>query len=242
MASMQYVSLRAGELLAFGLQARDHGHGHVLLGESAVNLQHAAGLLDGLVGRGVGRVAFLPEELGRAKEQPGAHLPPHDVHPLVDEQRQVAPRLNPPAVHAPDDRFGGGAQIEGLFEFGPAAVRHDGALGREPLDVLSLLLEEGLRDEHRKIRVDVSRFLEHAVQGRAHVLPEGEAVGPDDHASLHRRIVGQFGAEDQIGVPARVVLGSLGQAFCHGAYLLSSLSRLRRNRRRGRRNPALRAC
>ena len=41
--------------------------------------------------------AHLPEELERAHKGARAHLPPVYVGPLVDQQRQVAVALHPPA-------------------------------------------------------------------------------------------------------------------------------------------------
>ena len=88
---------RSGKLLALALGPRQHRHGHPFLGEGAIDVEHPPRLFLRLGLRGVGGVAFLPEELGRAQEQPGAHLPAHDVAPLVDEQRQIAIALNPVA-------------------------------------------------------------------------------------------------------------------------------------------------
>lgn len=50
-------------------------------------------------------MAFLPEELGGAEEEPGAEFPAHDVGPLVDEEREVAVALDPVFVGVPDDGF-----------------------------------------------------------------------------------------------------------------------------------------
>ena len=78
----------AGELLALALGADQHRHRHPFLGEPAVDLDHLPRLVLGFLLRGVGGVAFLPEEFGRAQEEPRPHLPADDVAPLVDEQRQ----------------------------------------------------------------------------------------------------------------------------------------------------------
>ena len=54
-------------------------------------------------------------------------------------------------------------------------------------------------------------------------LPDGVAVRPNDHAAFNRGVVRQSGAQDDVVVPLRVVLGSGGDlllvalAFaCHG--------------------------
>ena len=110
------------------------------------------GLLRGLV-RGV---PFLPEELGRAQERPRHLLPAHDVRPLVDQDRQIAPRLHPLRVHRADDRFRGRTDDQLLFELLAAAVRDVGDLRREALDVLRLLVQQALGNEQREVRVDVA--------------------------------------------------------------------------------------
>ena len=75
----------AREALALGFHAFDNGHRHEVLREVRVDFEHLLGFLDCLVLRSVGRVAFLPEEFGRAKEQACAHFPAHHVGPLVHE-------------------------------------------------------------------------------------------------------------------------------------------------------------
>ena len=78
-------ALGAGEAFAGRLLALDDGHGHPALGEVGIDVEHAHRLFDGFLARRVRRVAFLPEELGGAQEQPRAHLPAHDVGPLIDQ-------------------------------------------------------------------------------------------------------------------------------------------------------------
>ncbi len=68
-----------------------------------------------LVG-GVRGVTFLPKKLARPKKHPRAHLPAHHVGPLVDEHRQIAVALNPPAEVMPDDGLAGGPNDVRLFE------------------------------------------------------------------------------------------------------------------------------
>ena len=72
------------ETLALGLHALDDGHRHEILREVRVDLKHLLGFFDCLVLRGVGRVAFLPEEFGRTQEEarcasPSARCSPTDL-------------------------------------------------------------------------------------------------------------------------------------------------------------------
>ena len=57
-----------------------------------------------------------------------------------------------------------------------------------------------------EVHVLVAGALEHGVERVAGPLPQGVAVGADDHAAAHRRVVGQLGAADHVDVPAVEVL------------------------------------
>jgi hypothetical protein len=89
-------------------------------------------------------------------------------------------------------------------------VGHHRALLGEALDVLGLLLKEGLGDEQREVGVAVPRRLEHRVHVALDVLPQGVAPRFDDHAAADRRILGQVGGADDLLIPLGVVLGTSG--------------------------------
>ena len=146
-------------------------------------------------------MAFLPEEFGRPQEEPRAHLPADHVGPLVDQDRQIAVRLDPFAVHVADDRLGRGTNNQRLVQLLAAAVRHHGQLRRKALDVLRLPLEKAHRDEQREVGVDMAGLLEAAVERGLDILPQRVAVGPDDHTPFHRRVVREFGLLHDIGIP-----------------------------------------
>ena len=63
----------------------------------------------------MGRVALLPKEFRRTKEQPRAHLPAHHIGPLVDQQRQVAMALDPAREGVADDGLRGRAHNQRLL-------------------------------------------------------------------------------------------------------------------------------
>ena len=208
------------EALARRLDAADDRSGHVLLGEGRVDLQHAHRLLDGLLLRRVRGVTLLPEELHRAQEQARTHLPANHVRPLVEQNRQVAPGLDPAAVRIPDDRLARRPDDQVLLQAGVGVrdqplsvvrhlepgVRDDGALLGEAFYVLGLASQEGLRDEDGEIRVLVPRLFEHPVEHALHILPERVAVGTDDHAAPDGGVVRELGAPDDVQVPLRIVL------------------------------------
>ena len=144
-----------------------------------------------------------------------SYLPADHVGPLVAEDGEVAVGLNPVFVGAPDDGLGGGADDELLFELGggvdddtrtvgvvhEAVVGDHGALFGEAFDMLGFTAEERLGDEEGEIGVLVAGGLEHVVEGALHLLPDGVAVGFDDHAAADGGILGQVGAYYKFIVP-----------------------------------------
>ena len=222
----------SGETLVGRLVAHHHRQRHPLFGEPLVDMNHLFGLLDSLLARGVRRVALLPQEFGGAQEQARTHLPAHDVRPLVAQDRQVAVRLNPVLIGIPDNGLRGRTHDQLLFELGvgiddnalafgivlQTVVRHHGALLGKALDVVGLFREERFGDEQREIGVLMPRILKHLVQRVVHLLPDGIAIGFDDHTTAYGRILGQPRLHDQIVVPLRVVLVRLGEVLeflCH---------------------------
>ena len=119
----------AGEALVRGLLAGDHRHRQHVFGELAIDVEHLQRLGHGLVAVGVRGVALLPEELRGAQEQARAHLPAHDVGPLVDEQRQVAIALDPALERVADDRLRRRPHDQRLLELG-VGIGHELAVDR----------------------------------------------------------------------------------------------------------------
>jgi hypothetical protein len=202
-----------------------HGHREDILGDFAVHLEDVEGFLLRFLGGRVEGVALLPEELGGAQERTRHLLPAQDVAPLVEQHRQVAPRLDPLRVHRADHGLGRRADRERLFELFTAADGHPGALGREAFDVLLLALEEALRNEEREVGVLVPERLDAAIGLGLKQLPDRVTVGADHHAALDRAVVGKLGLEDDVEVPLRVVDGRRGDffegAFFHGFFRAS---------------------
>ena len=68
--------------------------------------------------------------------------------------------------------------------------------------MLGFLQQEALGNEQRKIGIHMPGSLEAVVKLALDLLPDGISVGPDDHAALNGRIVGQFGLPHHIEIPA----------------------------------------
>src|SRR6266851_1379912 len=80
----------------------------------------------------------------------------------------------------------------------------DRDLGRKALHVLRFLLQEALRDEG----VARAGLLDAAVEFVAQILPNREAVGAEDDTSAHRRIISEFGAQDDVVIPGGEILAA----------------------------------
>ena len=209
---------RLGRLkaLAFGLLATDHRNRQEIARKGLVNAQHPHRFLPGLGFSLVRGVAFLPQELGRAKKQSWPQLPANDVCPLVEQDRQVAPGFYPTRVgctndrlrcRANDERFVKGAgRNELAVPCFQAVMRHDGAFLGEALDVCGLLLEIAQRYKKREVGIAVAGRLEHPVQDRLHPLPQGIAPRFDDHATSNFGVFGEIGRPDDLLIPLGKVL------------------------------------
>ena len=200
-----------GKAFGRGLAAGVDRDGEHVLGDLAVDVEHAQRLLGGIGRGGVGGVALLPQELAGPQEEARAHLPAQDVVPLVVEQRQVAVALDPALVAVPDQRLAGGPDGERLLQLLAAAVGDDRDLGREALDVIGLALEQAHRDQQRKVDVLVAGRLDPVVERALRVLPDGVAMGLDDHRALGRAVLGHLGALHDLDVPAGEVVLLRGQ-------------------------------
>ena len=199
-ASMRVGGDRAGEALVLRLLAGDHRHGQHVLGEgrdrpraSAWSRRGASSPLAWAVWPSCQRNSAV------RRNSRGAHLPAHDVGPLVDQHRQVAVALDPALVGVADDGLGCRPHDQRLLQLrlgiDAAACRRSvfsrwcvttAHLLGEALDVLGLLGEEAQRDEQREIGVLVAGLLEAAGRASRCIFSQ-IAVAPrlDDHAAAH---------------------------------------------------------
>ena len=214
---------RARETLVLGLLTGHHRQCEVLVGKGPVNLEHGQRVLFRLRLVGMRGMAFLPQEFAGPQEHARAHFPAHDIGPLVELQRQVAPALDPARHGIADDRFRGRAHDQRFFQLGfgvwnqPAILARDQPVMRdhchflgEAFDMLSLALEIRQRDEDREIGVFMPGRLDPVVEQALHPLPDAEAPRADHHAAAHARFLGHFGGTDDILVPGREIVFAPG--------------------------------
>ena len=191
----------SGETLSLGLLPLKNWQREVIGHDVAIDLEHTQSLLDGLIFARVGSMPLLPEELRSTEEEARALFPAHDVAPLIYQDRQIAPRLNPFAVHIADDGLRGGAHDKRLLELLAARVGNDGALGGKTFDMLRLFGEERLRDQQREGGVDMSGLFEGVVKMFLHKFPYGVTRRPHDHTASYRRVVSHFRDTDNVKIP-----------------------------------------
>ena len=64
-------------------------------------------------------------------------------------------------------------------------MRNHGAFFGKAFGVFFFFFEEAFGDEQREIGIDVTCFFEHIIELTLHFLPDGIAIGFDDHATFH---------------------------------------------------------
>ena len=210
---------RTGELLLIGLVAADDGHGQLLLTGVGIDLEHLQRLLARLFLRGVQGVSLLPEKLAAAQERARGLFPAHDAAPLVIQARQVAPAVHDVAPVLAEERLGRRAHTQALRQFLAAAHGDPRALGREALDVVLLLLQQALGDQHRHGHVLVTGRLELPVEHLLDVLPDGVAVGAQNEQALDVGIIHKLRLGAHVGEPLGEIhfhIGDLLDLFFFG--------------------------
>ena len=83
--------------------------------------------------------------------------------------------------------------------------------GLKPSTCSASRCEVALGDEEREVGVLGAGRLDARVDLGLHALPDGVAVGADDHGAAHRAVVGHLGLGDDVLVPAGEVLGLGGE-------------------------------
>ena len=212
--------LSAREFFLFGFLTDKHGHREYVPGEFFVNVQHFQGFFLRFLGGGVEGVTFLPEEFGSAEERAGGFFPAHDVSPLIDQHGKVAVGLHPLGVHLADNRFAGRADNEFFRERNVADVRDERDFGSKALDVLGFFHKITVRYQHGEVSVGVTGRLKASVHFALDIFPDSVAVRANDHRTLDRTVVDEFGFEHYVGVPLREIFFDIGN-FLNKLFFLS---------------------
>mmetsp|Transcript_13836 Transcript_13836/g.24500 ORF Transcript_13836/g.24500 Transcript_13836/m.24500 type:complete len:293 (-) Transcript_13836:313-1191(-) len=198
-------AIRARKRLHPALLPRDHRDRRHVASKLLINAQHPPRLLLCLLRRDMRGVSLLPQELEGSDEGAGAHFPAVHVAPLVGEEREIAVAAHPLRKHVVHDRLAGRPHHQRLLQVLTATLGDQSQLGRKAFHVVRLLLNERIRDELREVTVGVPRLLETPVQKALQSLPNGEAVGTDNHRAAHWAIVSQLSTLHYVQVPSAIV-------------------------------------
>ena len=184
--------LGPGELFLIGLAALYHGHSQGIPAEIGVAVQLLLRLGNGLLSGLVDGVALLPPELTGAQEGTGGLFPPDDGAPLVIEHGQLPVALQHIVPVVAEHGLRGGPEGQTLLQLLAAAVGDPGHLRGEALHQLPLLFQQALGDQHGHGHIHMAGFFEHPVHDALNILPNGIAIGPQDHKALDGGVIHQL--------------------------------------------------
>ena len=201
--------LGASELFLVGFAALDHGHGQGIPAEVGIAVELLLGLGDGLLRRLMDGMALLPPELPGPQEGAGGLFPADDGAPLVIQHGQLPIALQHVVPMVAEHGLRGGAEGQTLLQLLAAAHGDPGHLRGEALYQLALLFQQALGDQNGHGHVDMAGLFEHAVHNALDILPDGVAIGAQDHEALDGRIVHQLRLQADVGIP-------LGEVHLHG--------------------------
>ena len=216
--------VRSGKPLVLGLFSGDYRDRKVVAQKFLIHTVHQSRFIKRLSRSLVRGVALLPQKLRRTKKHPRPHFPTHHIGPLIDQQRQVAIRLDPTRERRTNDRLGSRAnhirlgQLAGrdhsrltrrliLYRL-QAVMRHHRALGRKSLGVLSFLFEIRKRNQQREIRVLVTGLFETHIQLTLDQFPNSIAPWLDHHAPTRLGILREVRGSDHLLVPLGKILST----------------------------------
>src|SRR5436305_13750628 len=91
-----------------------------------------------------------------------------------------------------NNSLAGRANSKWLFEFLIASTGHPGQFWSESFDMLCFFLDKTAWNEQREVGIDNPGFFEPRIHKLLNILPDCIAIGSNDHAAAHRRIVSQL--------------------------------------------------
>mmetsp|Transcript_29181 Transcript_29181/g.61977 ORF Transcript_29181/g.61977 Transcript_29181/m.61977 type:complete len:300 (+) Transcript_29181:1047-1946(+) len=201
-------SMTARKLLLLRLIPRNDRNGQKLLVHPPVQIQRLHHHLISILVRRMRRMTLLPQKLPRSQKRSGIlELPPHDVTPLIQLQRQIPMTSNPISKCRIHDRLGSGPDGNGSSQLPVTGMSHPRHFGSESLDVILFLFQSIFRNEHGKIRVFHAQFLDLDVEPVLDQFPYFVGPGTEDVAAGDVVVGNHFGEDDDIGVPHGEVFG-----------------------------------
>ena len=196
----------AGKFFLIALLADIHRQGQHILGHLPVNLQHLQRLFLRLFCGRMDGMTLLPQELAGPQERPGCFFPPHNGAPLIIHHGQVPPGLNPLGIHRTENCLARGPNRQPFLQLLAAPLGDPGHLRGKAFHMLCLLQKQAFRNQHGEINVLRTGLLETGIHLCLDPLPDGIAIGPDNHASPHRCVITEFCLLDHVRIPLGKIL------------------------------------
>ena len=205
--------LCTGKLLLIGLLATDNRHSQNVLAEVCIGLQLLLGLGNGLLRGCMQGMALLPQEFPVTEEGTGGFLPTEHAAPLVIQQGQISPGVDNVAPMVAEQRLGGRTDAQPLLQLLATAMGDPRTFRSKAGNVILLLLEQALRNQHGHGHIGVAGALKVGVQLLLDVLPDGIAIGTEDKHALGAGIVDELCLGADVGIPLGEVHLHIGDAF-----------------------------
>ena len=223
-----------GETFIFRLLSGNDRHRQHVFRKRAVHFQYIQRFFHRFGFRRMRRMAFLPQKFAGPQEHSGAHFPAHDIRPLVDHHRQIAPALHPTRKGSADHGFRCWPNHQRFFQFGirinnqPAIFAFHQPMMRDnrhflgkAFNMLGFLGEIAERNEQRKIAIFMAGRLDPLVHQILHPFPDAIAPRPHDHTATHTGFFGEIGFGNYLLVPSREIVsaGDGKSIFLHLVFL-----------------------
>ena len=105
-----------GKFIIFRLASFYNRHSQIIFTNLAINIEHLYGFFFSLFSTGMSSMSLLPQKLSCAQKQSRTHFPAHNISPLINQNRQIAIRLNPFCKTVGNNGLGSRANNQRFFQ------------------------------------------------------------------------------------------------------------------------------
>ena len=151
-------------------------------------------------------MAFLPQELSRAKEWSCLLLPTHNGTPLVIYLWKITVALDLFRIKITEQCLGCWSDTQALLQFIQSAMCDPCNLRCESFDMILLLLEQALRNKHWKVYILYAGCLETLIEILLDQFPDRVACRFENHTSLYACVITQLCFTDNVRIPLCKIL------------------------------------
>mmetsp|Transcript_1325 Transcript_1325/g.2115 ORF Transcript_1325/g.2115 Transcript_1325/m.2115 type:complete len:201 (+) Transcript_1325:854-1456(+) len=149
--------------------------------------QHVFCILKGTLIGGMGGMSLLPQKLGCTQKGTCAHLPPHDIRPLIHLEGQVTMTHNPLFEHVPNHCFRCRSDNQWVFQLGfrignesllatwissQSMMSHHRTLLGKSINMLGLLFQKALWNQQGEVGIFSTMFFDACIEIVLNTVPE----------------------------------------------------------------------